>query len=169
MDSKRLTTELANSVATWQAILAGVTQAEAERRPEPDAWSILEVVAHLLDEEREDFRVRLDITLHRPEDGWPPINPVGWVTERRYNERDLVATLDELVAERRRSLAWLGELNDPDWSATYEARFGPIQAGDLFAAWVAHDNLHLRQLVELKRALIVRTAEPFRTLYAGEW
>lgn len=169
MDVARLYTELSNQMRVLRAVLTGVTPQEAKQRPEPEAWSMLEVVAHLLDEEREDFRVRLDIILHRPDEPWPPIDPLGWVSERAYNERDLATTLDELAAERNRSLQWLSELKNPDWDATYDAFFGPIQAGDMFAAWVAHDNLHLRQLVELKRALIVRKSDPYTTRYAGDW
>ncbi len=169
MEYDRLYVELSNNMRVLRAILAGVTQHEATRRPEAESWSMLEVVAHLLDEEREDFRVRLDIILHQPDKPWPPIDPVGWVLERAYNDRDLATTLDELAAERNRSLLWLSELKDPDWRASYDAFFGPIQAGDMFAAWVAHDGLHLRQLVELKRALVVDAAEPFTTRYAGDW
>lgn len=169
MDYDRLYTELSNYMRVLRAVLAGVSQQEATLRPDPSSWSMLEVVAHLLDEEREDFRIRLDIILHRPDDPWPPINPAGWVTERAYNERDLATTLDELAAERNRSLHWLGELAKPDWNASYDAPFGPILAGDMFAAWVAHDNLHLRQLVELKRVLVVRESDPYSTRYAGDW
>ena len=43
------------------------------------------------------------------------------------------------------------------------------RAGDLLAAWVAHDLLHLRQLVELKYAYLARTMEPYALKYAGEW
>ena len=37
----------------------------------------------------------------------------------------------------------------PDWQKAEQAPFGPFHAGDMFAAWVAHDLLHTRQLVEL--------------------
>ncbi len=39
----------------------------------------------------------------------------------------------------------------------------------MFSAWVDHDNLHIRQLVELRQARIVRLAEPYDVSYAGEW
>ena len=43
-----------------QAVLAGVDAEQARWKPDADSWSILEVVCHLVDEEREDFRTRLD-------------------------------------------------------------------------------------------------------------
>jgi hypothetical protein len=39
----------------------------------------------------------------------------------------------------------------------------------MFACWVAHDNLHIRQLVELKRAQIERITQPLNIAYAGDW
>jgi len=161
--------ELVHGAETIRALVAGVSADEARRRPAPDAWSLLEVVCHLADEEREDFRPRLDVVLHRPETAWPMIDPAGWVTARRYNERDLAETLVTFLAERERSVAWLGGLTAPDWSREYRAPFGPITAGDLLASWPAHDLLHTRQLVELRRdRLLVETA-PHRTQYAGDW
>ena len=39
----------------------------------------------------------------------------------------------------------------------------------MFASWVAHDNLHIRQLVELRRNLIERMTQPYDIGYAGDW
>lgn len=97
------------------------------------------------------------------------IDPQGWITTRRYNERDLSETLDGFLAERERSLAWLKSLAAPNWEAEHVSQFGSMKAGEMFAAWVAHDNLHIRQLVELRRVRIVSLAEPFDVGYAGEW
>lgn len=44
-----------------------------------------------------------------------------------------------------------------------------MSAGDMFASWVAHDNLHIRQLTELRRARIARISKPHHIQYAGEW
>ncbi|MGH7317890.1 MAG: DinB family protein, partial [Candidatus Rokuibacteriota bacterium] len=87
--------ELAQGAETIQGLVVGVSAAESRARPEPAAWSILEVVGHLLDEEREDFRPRLDVILHRPHETWPPIDPAAWVTARGYNDRDLPRALSE--------------------------------------------------------------------------
>jgi hypothetical protein len=161
--------ELAQGAETIQGLVVGVSAAEARVRPSPEAWSILEVVAHLLDEEREDFRPRLDVVLHRPQETWTPIDPPAWVTARGYNDRELGATLSAFLTERERSLAWLARLTAPDWSRQYQASFGPITAGDLAASWAAHDLLHTRQLLELRRARLLALAAPHRIGYAGDW
>lgn len=161
--------ELAQGARIIAALVAGVGRDEARRRPSPEAWSLLEVVCHLEDEERLDFRPRLDGVLHRPGEPWTPIDPAGWVTARHYNERDLGEALRGFLAERERSLAWLDTLAAPDWSREHHASFGPITAGDLLASWAAHDLLHTRQLVELRYACLLAQTEPYRTQYAGDW
>ena len=169
MQFETLTRELALGAEIIGCLAAGFSQADARIRSAPESWSALEVIAHLYDEEREDFRPRLDITLHRPVGDLPPIDPQGWVTSRRYNERDFEATLKGFLIERAKSLAWLEALEAPDWDSVFVTPFGSIRAGDLLAAWVAHDNLHTRQLVELRRERLVRMAEPYEVRYAGEW
>lgn len=131
--------------------------------------AIASLTRGIADEEREDFRVRLDFILHRPGEEWPPIDPRGWVTARRYNEKCLGPSVESFLAERARSLAWLRGLGEPDWLTEGTAPFGKITSGDMFASWVAHDVLHLRQLVRLQWALTIRSVEPHATRYAGEW
>ena len=47
--------------------VSSLSAQEARWKPSEGRWSALEVVCHLADEEREDFRVRLDLTLHHPD------------------------------------------------------------------------------------------------------
>jgi hypothetical protein len=169
MDLELFTTQMTNHAGTIHSLTLGILDEQARWKPDPEMWSILEVVNHLYDEEREDFRVRLDTLLHHPDQPWPPINPKGWVTERAYNRRDLSHYVEAFLKERRKSLAWLRGLEAPDWQASVTVPFGQVSAGDMFAAWVAHDLLHLRQLVELHWAYILHAAEPYQVNYAGEW
>ncbi|NUP91044.1 MAG: DinB family protein, partial [Candidatus Sumerlaeia bacterium] len=45
---------------------------------------------------------------------------------------------------------------------------GPLRAGDLLAAWAAHDALHLRQIAKRLLDLARRDAGGFKTDYAGD-
>jgi hypothetical protein len=168
MDIAFLIRELTDNAQRIQDLVRSVSQEEAVWKSDPDSWSILEVINHLYDEEREDFRVRLEIILHHPDRPWPGIDPKGWVMSRNYNARDPEESLDNFLEERKASLEWLSGLEKPDWDSKYKAQFGSITAGDMFASWVSHDHLHMRQLVELHRFLTVRAAEPYRVDYAGE-
>jgi hypothetical protein len=163
------TTQLADHAGTIHSLTFGISDQQARWKPDPDTWSILEVVNHLYDEEREDFRVRLDYILHHPDRPWPPINPQGWVIERLYNQRDQSQSLQAFQDERRKSLAWLKELGTPDWNASVRVTFGEFSAGDILASWVAHDLLHLRQMIELHWAYLIHMADPYHVNYAGKW
>ena len=132
-------------------------------------WSILEVVCHLYDEEREDFREHLDFILYRQSEEWHRIDPKGWVTERRYNEQDFAESQAKFFEERKKSLEWLKGLFSANCDTTYTSQFGSMRAGDMFASWVAHDNLHIRELVELRRNHIERITKLNNIEYAGEW
>jgi len=134
-----------------------------------DPWSVLEVIGHLLDEEREDFRVRLGLVLENPEIGWPAIDPQGWVNERSYATRDLDESLALFLTERRESVQWLRGLRNPEWASAKNHPLGALSAGDLLASWTAHDLLHIRQLVRLHLQYVQQRARPYSTDYAGEW
>ena len=169
MQYTQMRQRLAHNAERIVLLVQNVSLQQARWRPDPDSWSMLEVINHLYDEEREDFRMRLDIVLHYPQREAPSIDPLGWVHERGYNERDLEESVGNFLAERQESLEWLKSLREPDWDASYEAPFGTIRAGDIFAAWVAHDLLHMRQLVELHYAYAADLAAPYSVSYAGEW
>lgn len=90
INAKRIYSELESNAAVFSSLLSGITQEEALLKPDLDSWSILEVLGHLLDEERLDFRKRLDITLFHQGEKWPPIDPQEWVLAEKYNQRSLV-------------------------------------------------------------------------------
>lgn len=169
MQFKSLYQELQDSTEIIRALLAGVTQQEAQIKPDEKSWSILEVVCHLYDEEREDFREHLGFILHRQQEDWHVIDPQAWVHERGYNEQDFQAMQQKFFFERNKSLDWLMENSNGDWDTLYISEYGSVSAGEMFASWVAHDNLHVRQLVELRRFRIEKITSPYDIRYAGEW
>ena len=161
--------EMVNSTEIIRALTANVSQAEAQIRPTTEDWSILEVMCHLRDEEREDFREHLDFILHPKNREWLKIDPQGWIISRKYNQQNFEEIRGSFFEERRKSLDWLIDLVDVDWDTTCDSEFGPFSAGEMFACWIAHDNLHIRQLVELQRARIERVTQTHNILYAGDW
>lgn len=169
MKSETLYQEFTNSTEIIRALLAGISQEEAQVKPTPEAWSILEVTCHLHDEEREDFRARLQNILSGQNDEFQVINPQGWIKERKYNEQNFDEMQKKFFAERVKSLEWLQGLANADWEITHTDKYGSVTAGEMFSAWVAHDNLHTRQLVELRRTHIERITQPYPLEYAGEW
>lgn len=168
MNLDYFTTRLSHNADTIRTLIEGVMEDQARWKPSPQEWSILEVINHLYDEEHEDFRRRLDLLLHHPDQPWPDIDPEGWVVERRYNQRDLEASFNDFLQERRYSLSWLKSLSSPAWETTYNhPEIAQLSAKDLLASWVAHDFLHIRQLTELHWQYL--SAKPYIVAYAGAW
>jgi hypothetical protein len=151
------------------ALVAGVSPELARWQPAPGKWSIHEIVGHLADEERNDFRLRVDYTLHRPGEEWPALDTERTVRESHFNDQPLDALRTDFLLERQKSLAWLAGLHDANWSAAYDhPKRGPFTAASMLCAWAAHDMLHLRQIERILFLHLKRPA-PDRTDYAGEW
>ena len=162
-------TQLKTQGQAIRALVTGLTEEQARWKPAPETWSILEVLNHLIDEEIYDFRAHLAHILHTPDQPWPEIDPVGWVSQRQYNEKDLHESLIRFKAEREGSLNWLAELPSPDWDAAVTDPRGTLSAGDMMTSWLAHDLLHLRQLIELRYQITTNTSRPYKIDYAGKW
>jgi DinB family protein len=169
MNFEALYLELIDSTNMISGLLAGITQEEASTKPNPESWSMLELLCHLYDEEREDFREHLDFILHRKQEQWHTIEPGAWVTARKYNVQNFREMKEKFFAERSKSLDWLKGLSSADWDTSITTEYGTVLAGEMFASWVAHDNLAIRQFVELRRARLERITAPYSIAYAGDW
>ncbi|TVQ65071.1 MAG: DinB family protein, partial [Phycisphaerales bacterium] len=142
----------------------------ARWRPAAGAWSIVEIVCHLADEEVEDFRARLRSTLEDPARVWAPIDPEGAARERGYQGRDVGAAMDGFARERAASVAWLRSLRGAEWGRAYaHPTLGTISAASLLASWSVHDALHLRQIAKRLYEMTLRDAGDASVAYAGGW
>lgn len=138
-------------------------------KPNPEKWCLLEVVCHLIDEEREDFRARVDLALHRSSEELQPVDPQGWVTKRAYIEQDYFEKCKELFHEREKSIHWLKSLNEPVWDAFINhPKLGRMSAYFILSNWLAHDYLHIKQIIRLKYDYI-RKISDVHLNYAGDW
>lgn len=136
-------------------------------KPAPERWNALEVMCHLADEERRDFRSRLQSLLEDSPPGarWVGQDPADWIAG--YARRQPVEACADFYRERAVSLEWLRRLEPPDWLRSHAKR--GLRAGDLMLSWVAHDDLHLKQLLRLRYEYLSLEGEPFSTEYAGDW
>lgn len=135
----------------------------------PNKWSLLQVTCHLRDEEKEDFRTRLRMVLESPGVPFPGINPTGWVVERNYGSQDYASVLSEFLQERDKSIVWLNGLRNPEWdNATVHPRLGPMSGHFVLANWLAHDNLHIRQIIRLQYDFLHHVSGQ-SLQYAGYW
>jgi hypothetical protein len=138
-------------------------------RPEINKWCIHEIVCHLVDEEKDDFRFRMTSAIHDPGKGVPPIDPEGWVAARKYANMDFHGKLVEWRKSRSKSVKWLKTLKPSDFKKTFmHPEYGTMSAADLLENWLAHDYLHIRQI---NRYLYEMHSESSQDSlqYAGSW
>lgn len=138
-------------------------------KPGTEKWCMLEIVCHLCDEEREDFRMRADLALHRSHEELQPIDPQGWVITRKYMEQDFFTKFKEFLHEREKSIHWLKALNEPIWDAFFtHPKLGKISAYYILSNWLAHDYLHFKQIIRLKYDYLEKISK-VNLHYAGDW
>ena len=109
------------------------------------------------------------MTLEKPGEQPRAIDPEGWVTKRKYAESDYDERLGLFLEEREDSVNWLRSLQSPDWDRAFEHRiFGPMTAKMFLTNWLAHDILHIRQIIRQQYLYLrERTSEDLQ--YAGKW
>jgi hypothetical protein len=161
--------QMAANAEAIRSLVQTISNEQTLWKPNPETWSMKEVMEHVYNEERGDFRARLKEMFNEPplalgemQDGWQPVE-------------NFHRALESFLVEREASLAWLTALESPNWDTTIMVSFGPagdelvLSAGDVLTSWVAHDFLHLRQMNELQYAWNEKQASPYSVQYAGGW
>lgn len=168
MDQKQITEALRHNAATFRSLLAGTDKPLHAFRYAPGKWNLLEIVCHLYDEEREDFRARVKHILENHDKPMPPIDPVAWVKDRDYASQNFDERLSLFLEERNQSVAWLHGLQNPPWDNAYiHPKAGPMTARFILANWLAHDYLHFRQITRNLYEFLKAGAG--NVDYAGNW
>lgn len=127
-------------------LLEGVPKEEWSRRPVPDQWSIIEILAHMADSELvHGFRIRLIL------EGWgPPIQSIdqdAWVRLTRYMDQDPGLSLECIRINRARLVALLERLPKEGWECcgTHSER-GRESVRQIVNMLAGHDLAHMKQI-----------------------
>ncbi len=138
-------------------------------KPTKDNWCILEVLCHLHDKEKEDFKLRTKWILDKPEEIPPSFDSEKWAIEKKYIEQNYKEILKVFINERVDSIMWLKSLGNVNWQNSYtDPKLGKVSARAVLVNWLAHDYLHMRQIIKLKYDYIKDlTGEEFK--FAGSW
>ena len=112
-----------------------------------------EVMAHLLEVERDLFLPRLR---RMREEEWPRFerfDPDAWAAERDWRDGDLAAELDEFRRVRGETVALLSALGPGDLERVgLSGAFGAVTLHEYATHVAEHDAEHLAQLESLRRA-----------------
>ncbi len=169
MVPEKIFDELHRNKNIFQELLSNISKESIYWSQNPEKWCLLEVVCHLYDEEREDFRTRVKCVLEDPESPPPSFDPIIWVNERNYKGQNYDIILSKFLLERENSVQWLRAIQNPEWSNTYlHPKLGPMSAYLFLTNWLAHDYLHIRQIMRLKYDYLKETSGE-SLQYAGNW
>lgn len=147
IDLDEIADTLESLPAVLRTLLAPIDPEALAVRPEPEEWSVLEVVGHLIATDDGAFRGRIKaIVAREPEiagfDPWAAIN------ERDHASMSLESLLAELAVERAASVSFLRSLDPAVLTSTGSyPGFGEFVAGDFVLEWPFHDQEHLRQIL----------------------
>lgn len=170
MINEHIIKKLEENAPVFKNLLENNTEEQVHWKPSPEKWSLLELINHLYDEEREDFRQRIKNVLEDPLKEWYSVDPLKWVTEREYDKRDMKTSLNNFLAERIKSVEWLKSLASSSWKSAYKhPKLGEISAEKLLANWLAHDYLHIRQVTFLQYSYLSHKVPSISLDYAGNW
>jgi hypothetical protein len=168
-DFNKIISGLEENRNVFKALLSDLTEEFFLWKPNPNKWCLLEIVCHLYDEEREDFKARTRHVLETPTESLPPIDPQGWVNARRYIQQNYSDKLNGFLTEREQSVKWLQSITNPNWDNAYlHEKFGKMSAKMFLSNWLAHDYLHIRQITKLKYDYLKQLTNEGLN-YAGDW
>lgn len=168
-NTEEIIRQLQQNQTTFHSLFEGISPELQTWRLHPEHWCLLEIICHLYDEEREDFRARVKSILDDPEQPLSPFNPVAWVTERSYMTQDFEQKRQAFLEERSTSIDWLTSLTEPKWDNSFQhPKRGPLTARMFLSNWLAHDYLHIRQITRVKYEYLRQTSG-LDISYAGTW
>lgn len=161
--------QLEQNISVFESLLKNKTKNEYLWRPSLEKWCLLEIVCHLFDEEREDFRTRVKHTLEKPTAPIKPINPEAWVVDRDYILKNYDNKLEAFLSERSASVKWLRSLTNVNWEqGIVHLKLGKLSAKLFLTNWLVHDYLHIRQIIKYQYNYL-KEQIGVDLNYAGNW
>ncbi|HEY7343821.1 MAG TPA: DinB family protein [Ktedonobacterales bacterium] len=128
-------------------LTSDLDDAALDFRPAPDAWSIREVLAHLVDDEAFIMRQRLARIVKEERPELAPHDEKRWYASRntvRDARDDLLA---DFQAQRTASLGVARLLSPSDWQRVgFQPEYGEFTAEGWLEHWADHDTVHLNQI-----------------------
>ena len=133
--------------AALKGLLSDLPASAWVESPHPEEWSLVEIISHLRDVEREVNLPRIQTFLNEENPFITADDTDMWVSERAYAKENGEGALLGFVNARLETLDALKKLNDEDWQrAGRHAIFGPITMQEQLGFVVEHDRVHLRQI-----------------------
>ena len=137
--------------------LAGVPKALALWTPAPGKWSILEIVCHMRDMERDAYQARFRRILAEDNPTLPDIDGDRSSIEGDYRSQKLGDVFRDWKRLRRETMRALAGVRHDQWGrlGTHETA-GPLSIDDFVRRLaLGNDEAHLGQIAAIKRRFVV--------------
>jgi hypothetical protein len=148
-----MTTERAELLARYRAgaaevdeALAGITDAELDRRPpEPDGWTARQVAHHLADSEAMAY-TRLRRLLADDDPVIAGYDEPVWA-ERLHYDRPIAPSVAVMCAVREASVQLLESIDEDEWGRTgVHTESGPYSVEGWLRIYASHPREHAQQI-----------------------
>jgi uncharacterized damage-inducible protein DinB len=156
-ERRRFFETLAATPQALKASLKGLSKKVLLWTPAPGKWSILEILCHMRDMEREAYIERYTRILSENEPALPNLEGEALAILRAYRSQKAPEVVREWVALRRQTLQLLRKAGKAQWArAGIHATAGRLTMEDLIRRHaVGNDEAHLRQIEAIKRRFAV--------------
>jgi hypothetical protein len=136
---------LAGQIGETVESLREMSPEAAQTRPAPGEWNPAEIVGHLIDTERvlgyRALRIaRADPTM------WESIDFEAYVEHAQFDARPMVSLVDEFVAVRAATVAFLGGLDQSAWNRRMPDEWSCRTVRSLAYVIAGHELHHLADL-----------------------
>jgi hypothetical protein len=133
------------------AVLADQPHEALVTRPAPHEWSVVEVLCHLRDLEREVFPVRTELIRRNDNSLIEGFDQNAWAQERNYAADDPKRAADEFTLCRRKNLLMVEQIGEDELGKkARHSEFGELTLRALLADWAGSDLVHTAQLQRIR-------------------
>ena len=148
------------------AVLADLDREALTKRPAPNEWSVVEVLCHLRDLEREVFPVRTELIRRNDSSLIQGFDQNAWALERDYAGDDPRRAADEFTLCRRKNLLMIEQIRDDELEKkARHSEFGELTLRALLADWAGSDLVHTAQLQRIRLWRFYPELGPFQKYF----
>ncbi len=137
------------NIAALHGLARDIPEHFWNQHPDPNEWSPLEIVVHLLESECDVQRPRLEMILSQENPFL--VNPPTPLPPYRGDLADVngYLVIEQFAAERLKTIVLLSGLTDEQWMRpARHSVFGPTNLLEMAAFTARHDRLHIKQLCQ---------------------
>lgn len=141
--------QLRGNIGALFGMLSEVKAHQWDQHPDPEEWSILQIVCHLLESEKTVQRPRLEKILAEDNPFLASPQPPAGPREAVRCATDGWQAAERFVQERMLTIEWLRQLKAEDWQRpARHSIFGLTTMAEMAHFTAQHDRLHLNQLCQ---------------------